>query len=124
MFGTWRNSELVVIAGCVREGFPRRRRARGPWIRPSSASPCCSLRYRLTPQPQPRPQLDRTAAITTQITRGVKENVVARAREPIEEPVVSRPVETPLQALQRKFVNGAITLEQYEAEIDKLQHLV
>jgi uncharacterized membrane protein len=33
-------------------------------------------------------------------------------------------VETPLQVLQRKFVNGAITLEQYEAEIDKLEHLV
>lgn len=36
----------------------------------------------------------------------------------------SRPVGTPLQALQREFVNGAITMEQYEAEIDKLEHLV
>ena len=36
----------------------------------------------------------------------------------------SRPVETPLQALQRRFVNGAITMEQYEAEIDKLEHIV
>ena len=58
------------------------------------------------------------------LTRGVEENVVARAREPIEEPAVSRPVETPLQALQRKFVNGAITLEQYETEIDKLEQFV
>lgn len=58
------------------------------------------------------------------LTRGVEENPVARAREPIEKPAVSRPVETPLQALQRKFVNGAITLEQYEAEIDKLEQLV
>ncbi len=58
------------------------------------------------------------------LTRGVEENMVARAREPIGEPAVSRPVETPLQTLQRKFVNGAITLEQYEAEIDKLEHLV
>ena len=58
------------------------------------------------------------------LTRGVEENVVARARQPIEEPAVSRPVETPLQALQRSFVNGTITLEQYEAEIDKLEHLV
>ncbi len=58
------------------------------------------------------------------LTRGVEENVVARAREPIEKPAVSRPVGTPLQALQRKFVNGALTLEQYEAEIDKLEHLV
>ncbi len=57
------------------------------------------------------------------LTRGVEENV-ARARQPIEEPAVSRPVETPLQALQREFVNGAITMEQYEAEIDKLEHLV
>ncbi len=58
------------------------------------------------------------------LTRGVEENAAARAREPMEEPAVSRPVETPLQALQRKFVNGAITLEQYEAEIDKLDQLV
>ncbi len=36
----------------------------------------------------------------------------------------SQPVGTPLEALQRKFVKGAITLEQYEAEIDKLEHLV
>ncbi len=58
------------------------------------------------------------------LTRGVEENAMARAREPIGRPAVSRPVETPLQALQSKFVNGAITLEQYEAEIDKLEHLV
>ena len=58
------------------------------------------------------------------LTHGVEENVVASGREPIEEPAVSRPVETPLQALQRKFVIGAITLEQYEAEIDKLEYLV
>ncbi len=59
------------------------------------------------------------------LARGVEENMVARARarEPIEQPAVSRRVETPLQALQRSFVNGAITLEQYEAEIDKLEHL-
>ncbi len=58
------------------------------------------------------------------LTRGVEANGVARARQPIEETAVSRPVETPLHALQRRFVNGAITLEQYEAEIDKLEHLV
>ena len=52
------------------------------------------------------------------------EKAVARAREPMEQPAVSRPVETPLQALQRRFVNGAITMEQYEAEIDKLEHFV
>ncbi len=28
--------------------------------------------------------------------------------------------ETPLQALQRRFVSGALTMEQYEAELDKL----
>ena len=49
------------------------------------------------------------------LTCGVEENAVARS---------SRPVETPLQALQRKFVNGGLTMEQYEAEIDQLEHLV
>ena len=31
--------------------------------------------------------------------------------------------ETPLQALQRKFVQGSITLDEYEQAIDKLKHL-
>jgi hypothetical protein len=31
--------------------------------------------------------------------------------------------ETPLEALQRKFVSGPMTLEQYEAELDKLERL-
>lgn len=31
--------------------------------------------------------------------------------------------ETPLEALQRKFVSGPMTLEQYEAELDKLDRL-
>jgi hypothetical protein len=31
--------------------------------------------------------------------------------------------ETPLEALQRKFVNGPMTLEQYEAELDQLDRL-
>lgn len=33
------------------------------------------------------------------------------------------PVETPLQALQRRFVQGRITLDEYEQAIDKLKHL-
>jgi hypothetical protein len=33
------------------------------------------------------------------------------------------PSETPLEALQRKFVSGPMTLEQYEAELDKLERL-
>ena len=31
--------------------------------------------------------------------------------------------ETPLQALQRKFVDGSLSLEQYESEVDKLERL-
>ncbi|MEE8594652.1 MAG: hypothetical protein V3T25_02170 [Gemmatimonadota bacterium] len=31
--------------------------------------------------------------------------------------------ETPLEVLQRKFVRGPMTLEQYEAELDKLGRL-
>jgi hypothetical protein len=31
--------------------------------------------------------------------------------------------ETPLEVLQRKFVSGPMTLEQYEAELDKLERL-
>jgi uncharacterized membrane protein len=31
--------------------------------------------------------------------------------------------ETPLEMLQRKFVSGPMTLEQYEAELDKLERL-
>lgn len=30
------------------------------------------------------------------------------------------PAETPLQGLQRRFIDGALTMEQYEAELDKL----
>ena len=28
--------------------------------------------------------------------------------------------ETPMEALQRRYVEGSITVEQYEAELDKL----
>jgi hypothetical protein len=31
--------------------------------------------------------------------------------------------ETPLEVLQRKFVSGPMTLEQYEAELDRLERL-
>ncbi len=31
--------------------------------------------------------------------------------------------ESPLEALQRRFVSGTLTLEQYEAELDKLERL-
>lgn len=37
--------------------------------------------------------------------------------------VKAPPRETPLEALQRKFVSGPMTLEQYEAELDKLDRL-
>ena len=31
--------------------------------------------------------------------------------------------ETPLEALQRRFVTGSMTVEQYEAELDRLERL-
>lgn len=31
--------------------------------------------------------------------------------------------ETPLEALQRRFVSGPMTVEQYETELDKLERL-
>ena len=34
-----------------------------------------------------------------------------------------RPVETPLQTLQRQFVEGTMTMEQYEAALDRLDRI-
>jgi len=85
---------------------------------------CGARRYRGMQHGDAEEGRVRGPRVRRHLTRGAEENVVARAREPIEEPAVSRPVETPLQALQHRFVNGAITMEQYEAEIDKLEHLV
>ncbi|MFQ5690412.1 MAG: hypothetical protein ACE5HQ_09095 [Gemmatimonadota bacterium] len=38
-------------------------------------------------------------------------------------PGPARAAETPLQRLQRQFVSGALTMEQYEAALDKLDRL-
>ena len=35
-------------------------------------------------------------------------------------PPAAPPAETPLQSLQREFVSGAITVEQYEQKLDRL----
>jgi hypothetical protein len=37
--------------------------------------------------------------------------------------VKTTPRGTPLEVLQRRFVSGPMTLEQYEAELDKLGRL-
>lgn len=44
---------------------------------------------------------------------------------PVEpEPVrLSRPQETPLKALQRDFVDGAITMDEYERRLDAIERL-
>ena len=36
---------------------------------------------------------------------------------------ISRPTESRLEALQRRFVSGQITLDEYERDIDRLQLL-
>jgi hypothetical protein len=41
-------------------------------------------------------------------------------RRGVELPTAAPKVETPMEALQRRYVEGAITVEQYEAELDKL----
>ena len=47
------------------------------------------------------------------------------SRTPVEpEPVrLSRPQETPLKALQRDFVDGAITMDEYERRLDAIERL-
>ena len=35
---------------------------------------------------------------------------------------LERPLETQLETLQRRFVSGEITLDQYERDIDRLPH--
>jgi hypothetical protein len=46
--------------------------------------------------------------------------------QPLDEPVAVTPpkpvarTETPMEALQRRYVEGALTVEEYEAELDRL----
>lgn len=44
-----------------------------------------------------------------------------RARDPKPVPVAAR--QSPLKSLQREFVEGRITLEEYERELDALERL-
>lgn len=56
--------------------------------------------------------------------RGRPRGLHARRREQLErerQRAVPPPrVETPMEALQRKYVEGSITVEEYETELDKL----
>ena len=57
-----------------------------------------------------------------QLAEGPPEWATPSARTPRQR-APSRPRETPLQALQRRFVEGSLSLEQYESEVDKLERI-
>jgi hypothetical protein len=63
----------------------------------------------------------------TQLADGPPEwehtSVSQRPRKAASSPAPPPRRETPLQALQRRFVDGSLSLEQYESEVDKLKRL-
>lgn len=63
----------------------------------------------------------------TQLAEGPAEwqqaSQLRQEAKPLTRQPATAPRETPLETLQRQFVAGSLSLEQYEAEVNKLERL-